>query len=264
MSLRYRLVRALAAPLSRLAHGLGDEQRFYLLGEIGQSLLPRYPLKWPQIEWWKEERFAAYLQKFSEENGFNADRRIMVSELLRLVDGVAGDTAECGVFQGAGSYLICAANEPHPERVHHVFDSFEGLSAPTDHDAGYWEPGDLAFGLEGVRQNLASFARVEYHKGWIPERFADVEGRKFSFVHIDVDLAQPTRDSIEFFYPRLADGGIILCDDYGFETCPGATQMIDAYLADKPEKMVRLSGGGGFMIKGLQTGRPPLSNVPTA
>ncbi len=46
-------------------------------------------------------------------------------------------------------------------------------------------------------------------------------------------------------------GGVIICDDYGFATCPGATKAIDEYLRDKPEKMVMLSDGGGFLIKGI-------------
>ena len=93
-------------------------------------------------------------------------------------------------------------------------------------------------------------------KGWIPERFPDVEDRKFSFLHIDIDLYEPTRDSVAFFYPRMSDGGIILCDDYGSTFCSGATKAIDEYLADKPEKMISLSGGGGFLIKGCPTAMP--------
>jgi hypothetical protein len=51
----------------------------------------------------------------------------------------------------------------------------------------------------------------------------------------------------------MSPGGIILCDDYGFTSCPGATKSIDEFLNDKPEKMISLADGGGFMIKGVQT-----------
>ena len=86
-----------------------------------------------------------------------------------------------------------------------------------------------------------------------PDRFNEVADRRFSFLHIDVDLYEPTRDSIAFFYPRMNVGGVIICDDYGFATCPGATKAIDEYLRDKPEKMMTLSDGGGFLIKGIPT-----------
>ncbi len=78
-------------------------------------------------------------------------------------------------------------------------------------------------------------------------------GKRFAFVHIDVDLHEPTMDSVEFFYPRLAPGGILLCDDYAIGTCVGATEAIDDFFDDKPEKMIALDAGGGFMIKGVVT-----------
>jgi hypothetical protein len=103
-------------------------------------------------------------------------------------------------------------------------------------------------GIEEVRDALCEFSDVQFHAGWIPDRFDEVKDQRFSFVHIDVDLAEPTRESLAFFYPRMEAGGIIACDDYGISTCPGATQAIDHYLADKPEKMLPLPDGGGFLI----------------
>ncbi len=63
-------------------------------------------------------------------------------------------------------------------------------------------------------------------------------------------------DSIEFFYERLSQGGILICDDYGFSTCPGATQAIDEFLEDKLEKMIMLPDCGGFIIKGYHILKP--------
>lgn len=252
-----RLLRTLVRNASR---GLTPEARFSLLASLGSVLVPEYRFKWPQMEWWHDDAFTRYLARFGEAAGFNADRRLMVHELIRLTEGVPGDTAECGVYQGAGSYVICAANAKDPDRSHHIFDSFAGLSEPSDQDGEHWTAGNLAFGLAGVRENLSEFERVHYYQGWIPERFPEVSDRRFSFVHIDVDLAEPTRDSIEFFYPLMNPGGIIVCDDYGFTTCPGATRAIDDFLAGRDEKMIRLSGGGGFMVKGSRTGAPPLSS----
>src|SRR5262249_36211137 len=134
-----------------------------------------------------------------------------------------------------------------------LFDSFEGVSEPVAIDGSHWRKGDLACPLDKARANLLPFNNISWHKGWIPDRFKDVEGRTFSFVHIDVDLYEPTRDSIRFFYPRVNPSGIVVCDDYGFESCPGATSAIDEFLADKPEKMISLPCGGGFLIKGCRT-----------
>ena len=248
--------RLLLAPLKLYRNRHDPLLNLRILREIGAMVIPEYRFKWPQLDWWQDEEFDAYLERFGELSGLNTDRRWMLSQLLRLTTGVAGDTAECGVFEGSSSYLICKANAMQPvfERTHYAFDSYEGLSQPGMEDGSHWTPGDLWAEVETVRSNLAGFTRVEIMKGWIPERFPEVAECRFAFVHIDVDLEQPTRDSIEFFYPRMNSGGIIVCDDYGFSTCPGATRAIDSYLGDKPEKMLAMSGGGGFLIAGCQTG----------
>ena len=230
--------------------------RFAALRYSGTILLPEYRFKWPQMAWWANSDFNDYLQRFKEIEGMNTDRRWMLGQLMRLTRDVPGDTAECGAFEGASSYLICKINSANPgqRRVQHVFDSFEGLSSPAVVDGTHWKTGDLSCSAEAVSKNLAEFSDgVLLHKGWIPDRFGDVADRRFAFVHIDVDLYQPTLDSVGFFYPRVNAGGVILCDDYGFTSCPGATQAIDEYLADKSEKMISLSGGGGFLIKGCAT-----------
>ena len=39
--------------------------------------------------------------------------------------------------------------------------------------------------------------------------------------HIDVDLYRPTLDSLEYFFPRMAAGGVIINDDYASPLFPG-------------------------------------------
>lgn len=229
--------------------------RLRLLRLAGRVFVPSYRFNWPQLDWWHNESFTQYLRRTGEYGGMNTARLWTVHQLLRLVATVPGDTAECGVFRGATSYLICDANQQLGKgaKIHHLFDSFEGLSEPGSTDGSHWARGDMKCDELTVRKVLADFPDIETHRGWIPERFPDVAGRSFSFVHIDVDLAEPTRQSLEFFYPRMQAGGIIVCDDYGMTTCPGATQVIDDFLGDKPEKMLRLPAGGGFFIQGRLT-----------
>lgn len=240
------------ATLLRMVRNRDSLLRFFLLRKLGAWLVPKYRFNWPQLAWWDDDVFSAYLRRFDEIDGCNSDRHWALGQLTRLVADVAGDTAECGVFRGASSYLICRGNQLAPNRrVHHLFDSFQGLSEPSILDGSFWSAGDLACPLSVVKENLEEFGEeaVCFHQGWIPERFHELSQSHFSFVHIDVDLHEPTRDSLEFFYPRMSEGGIILCDDYGFTSCPGATAAFDEYLMDKPEPMIALPCGGGFLIK---------------
>jgi O-methyltransferase len=228
----------------------GDEYaRFVLATNICQWLYPRYKCSDFGRFYLYDDDFLKYYESF-EGTGqyYTLDRKYTLAQLMKLVTDVAGDTAECGAYKGASSYLICQRLEGSNKK-HHVFDSFDGLSRPGPQDGSHWRPGDLAAGEEIIRANLTNFDFVVYHRGWIPEKFPEVAAARFSFLHLDVDLYQPTLDSLNFFYEKMSPGGLILCDDYGFLTCPGAKMAMDAFFADKPEQIVALSTGQGLVIK---------------
>ena len=101
-----------------------------------------------------------------------------------------------------------------------------------------------------VKINLQEFDFIKTYKGWIPSRFKEVEKLSFSFVHLDVDLYQPTLDSMKFFFPRLSKGGVIVCDDYGMTQFPGAKKAVDEYLyKNKHTFFYEVPLGGCFIIK---------------
>lgn len=208
------------------------------------------------LMWQDEPAFWEVWQASPYAGTQRLDRKFVLWSMARSTRNLPGDTAECGVLDGASSYLICSARADSGLPDHHAFDSFEGLSPPGPEDrprtavAFHWTAGDLAMPLEETQRKLGRFGNIHYHQGWIPERFPEIAARFFSFVHVDVDLYQPTRDSIEFFYPRLVPGGILLCDDYGYHTCPGARQAFDEFAATIPEQsVVHLPTGQGFIVK---------------
>jgi hypothetical protein len=232
----------------RLIHESGA--RFTALRLIAKWLCPEFRMRWCELDWTSDDEFNEYLALTGQPASINSGRRWMVYQLLRLSQNIPGDTVECGAYRGGSSYLICASNaQSQLAKAHHLFDSWQGLSEPSAID-GKWRQHDRSADIAEAKSLLSSFKNVHFYQGWIPERFPEVSARNFSFIHIDVDLHDPTKESIEFFYPRLNAGGIIVCDDYGFSDCRGATMAIDDFLKDKPEKMIALSDGGGFLIKG--------------
>lgn len=227
----------------------GDEYSRYLLAEgITQLIYPRYKFSEYGRLFLYDDEFIRWYESFESTNYRSLDRKYVLDQLMQLVTHIEGDTAECGAFRGASSYLICRRIKGLSKR-HHIFDSFEGLSEPRPEDGTYWRKGDLASPEEIIRHNLGEFDFVDYYKGWIPDRFQEVADRRFCFVHIDVDLYEPTLKSLEFFYERMSVGGIILCDDYGFKTCPGAKKAMDEFFEKRPEKIVSLPTGQGFIVK---------------
>ncbi len=245
-----KLGRALRAVGNLFRGGLIAEQQRFLFAELlSNTLYPKYKFAEFGRLYLEDREFLSIYESFEGTRNYHSlDRKYALAQLQLLTRAVPGDTVECGVFQGASSYVICRGSRG-TDKHHLIFDSFEGLSRPESDDGAYWQPGDLACAEDKVRARLADFHFVEYFKGWIPSRFQEVADRKFSFVHLDVDLYQPTKDSLHFFYPRLSPGGLLICDDYGFVTCPGSKKALDEFFADKQEKVVMLPTGQGFIQK---------------
>ena len=99
--------------------------------------------------------------------------------------------------------------------------------------------------LVAVKENLKEFAGITYHPGWIPASFTGLPVSSYRFVHVDVDLYDPTLDTLAYFYPRLAPGGLIVSDDYSW---PGARTAINEYCSEQGIKL-QLSNFGQAVIR---------------
>jgi O-methyltransferase len=206
----------------------------------------------PNLVWPDDVAFAETQARWNVM-GMPDDRRFFLFSTAASVRHVEGDTADIGVRFGTSSYFILSGVKDQ-QKPHHLFDSFEGLSEPTRDDMADgkttpWSKGDLRVDESVTRKNLAMFPNCHYYKGWIPDRFPDVGDRKFSFVHVDVDLYEPTRDSLAFFYQRVSPRGVIICDDYGFTSCHGARKAVNEFFADKPESIIHVPTGQALIVK---------------
>ena len=156
-----------------------------------------------------------------------------------------GFVAECGCFKGLSSHLMCktikSADSDFLGGGFQIFDSFEGLSVLQEEDqelapAGnshrppteIMKEGNFAVALEKVQANLSEFPNIQYFKGWIPHAFPKDNHSRYRFVHVDVDLYQPTIDSFEYFWPKLLPGAIMLCDDFNWSGAEKAVKEFSA------------------------------------
>ena len=197
-------------------------------------------------------------QMEATDNELRRQRHYVLNYLLRNTDLKDGNVCEIGCWRGLSAYQIATYLRSQDRKVvFHIFDSFEGLSEIESVDKYEYVKREtesirnqFACSLENVQDNLREFSFIKFHKGWIPERFHDVKDETFSFVHIDVDLYQPTLDSFTFFYPRLVAGGIMVFDDYGCIQFPGAKKAIDECVAmlDHPF-FIPLPSGQAFLMK---------------
>lgn len=133
---------------------------------------------------------------------------------------LSGAVAEAGVFQGDFAKLI---NRYFPEKDLYLFDTFTGFDERDILvEEGYEKDPERGEHFKQTSVNLVMSKmphpeNVIIKQGYVPETFAGLE-EKFCFVNLDMDLYQPTLAALEWFWPRMVDGGVILIHDYFDET----------------------------------------------
>ena len=152
---------------------------------------------------------------------------------------VPGSFAELGVYKGETARVmhLCA-----PERTLHLFDTFEGfpsedLKDETGKAAAYTTQHFADTGIDKVRKHLGNHPDIIFHKGYFPESAKGLEKEKFALVSMDADLHNPTIAGLEFFYPRLSPGGVILIHDYNLDW-PELMKAIDTFCTTIPESLI--------------------------
>lgn len=64
-----------------------------------------------------------------------------------------------------------------------------------------------------------------------------------------MNCAAPERAAAEYFWERLAPGGVILSDDYGFAGFESQRQALDEFAAARGVQVMALPTGQGLIIK---------------
>lgn len=169
---------------------------------------------------------------------------VNIHSLSKKASTLSGDFAELGVYKGGTARLI-ARNKGSKE--FHLFDSFEGMVDTSQYDIH--RKGDFHdTSLENVQRYLSGFERLSFYQGWFPQTTKGLEQRRYAFVHLDVDLYQSTLDALQFFYPRLVPGGMILSHDYNSLSCPGVAKAYKEFFSDKPEIIIELAGTSQCLV----------------
>ena len=227
-----------------------DQAKFRLAEKLFHYFYPNYFIgEWGKISF-LDKSFSDYYLKYDKVNFRSYERKYFLKELIKLTRTIEGDTVELGVYYGASSQLILEEIQSQKKK-HHMFDSWQGVSQPNLVDGNYWKKGYLNSSLVDCKNNLSVFKEniKIFHEGWIPDTFQNIsDDLLVSFVHFDLDLHQPTKDGLCFFYDKLSSGGIMLFDDYTFTSCPGVKKAVDDFFVGKAEEVIE-TPFSAFIIK---------------
>ena len=156
---------------------------------------------------------------------------------------ITGDIAEIGVYKGGTAWLLGSIFSESNRSVL-MFDTFAGMPDSADSIRDLHKEGDFSdTSLAAVTKLLSSRPNAIPVAGFFPATATPFAQHQFAFVHIDVDIYQSVLDCCDFFYPRLSTGGVLVFDDYGQRSCPGAKQAVDEFFASRPETPFYLRTG---------------------
>ena len=217
---------------------------------------------------------AATIELAKPHTAASLGRNLGMLDAVRYVheNGIPGAIVECGVWRG-GSMMIAAKllkDLGDTSRELYLYDTFEGMSAPTDADVmfdgtkaaavlneadkqegveNYW----CYAGVEFVRKNMLLTGypseRMHFVKGKVEDSIPKTLPGKIALLRLDTDWYESTAHELRHLYPLLVPGGPLIIDDYGH--WEGAKRAVDEYFATlKPRPFLsRLDYTGRLAIK---------------
>jgi hypothetical protein len=216
--------------------------------------------------------FRAIVDRVKPATMTTPERIIGLCRALEYVvrNQIHGDFVECGVYKG-GSTMAAALTLLHlgvPDRTLCLFDTFEGMSEPTEADietfsgqradallastdksSPYWAYAPL----EQVRRNLTSTGYppelLRFIKGRVEDTLPSEAPDQISVLRLDTDWYESTKHELDTLFPRLSVGGVLIIDDYGFWS--GARKAVDEYFQEHGIRMLlnRLDFTGHIGVK---------------
>lgn len=188
------------------------------------------------------------------------ERLVALSRAIDYVEAnkIDGDFVECGVWRG-GSMMLSALkliSLRKTDRELFLFDTFEGMSEPTEFDVHSTNKKDAKTlldeaeqvpgfniwcisALEEVEQNLKSTGypedKMHFIKGKVEDTLPCNDIKKISILRLDTDWYESTKHELETLFDKLERGGVLIIDDYGHWS--GAQKAVDEFLEKNNIKM---------------------------
>jgi O-methyltransferase len=235
------------------------QSMFKLVGRIIGRKKSKRPDPFPVELTSRERGFFEYVKQ--NKLSMTSDERMFTTMMAckYVVElGIEGDFVECGVWRGGNALLAAAMFKIYaaPRKVY-LFDTFEGMTQPTDFDRR------ASTGESALRKYLGS--QRKSHNSWCYASLDDVKSNfqkagllddnivfvkgdvvstlavadnvpaRISVLRLDTDWYESSKAELEALYPRLSIGGALLIDDYGhWAGCRQATDDFFVKYGNRP------------------------------
>ena len=184
---------------------------------------------------------------------------------------IPGDLVECGVWRGGAAAMMALAHLGSGSKTFRqlqLFDSWKGLPEPDGeldgtfaveysggaHNGKLKPVGKCVASLDEARYLLETQVGypsdlVHYHVGWFQETLPRTELGAISLLRLDGDWYESTKLCLEYLYPRVVKGGIVVLDDYGYWS--GCRKATDEFLQiqSDPIMLHHIDDTGRYFLK---------------
>ena len=174
--------------------------------------------------------------------------------LTQETEKVVGDVIEIGVFKGGTASIIAKKlKEMDSSRKLYLCDTFAGVVKTSKNDS-FYSDGDIKHEDESFVEDLikktSAFKNFIILKGIFPDETAHlVSSKKFSLVHIDVDVYYSAKNIIDWIWPKMSKGGVLIAQDFGYQASRGVTKIIEEKRVLKDAIFIHNINGNGLLIK---------------
>ena len=208
-----------------------DEEKF-ILSQFAH--LPDQSAALDVLAW---RHFIVYWSALSAAKATQANRKNLV---------------EAGTCDGLTAYFAMQAfRSTGVEFKCFMYDSWEAMKSQDLLESERSKAGMYSYlRLETTIQNLQEFSDLTvFNKGYIPDSFSDSDNPEdIVWLHVDLNAATPTRDSLDFFYHKLLPGGIILFDDYASHDHVETKRVVDNFFQHKNVNVLQLPTGQAIVF----------------
>ena len=206
------------------------------------------------VEFLREESFKrAYGAAEKQHSGRNMRWRSHVAQWAGFqASFLEGDFVECGVNRAFLSTSVMEAInfKEIKHKNFYLVDTFSGLVPEllTDKDrAAHWNEYPDVYDF--VVNSFKDYPNVHVVKGAVPDILPSIEVEKVCYLSIDMNCVAPERAALEYFWPKLVQGGIIILDDYLFKGHEAQKETADEFAKIVGARILSLPTGQGLLIK---------------
>src|SRR5271157_2780388 len=136
---------------------------------------------------------------------------------LRSCGSQQFNMVEAGVADGVSAFFtLRVASETRGDKRFsmHLYDTWGAMRKEELLASEYANIGKFSeLNIDRTKRNLSEFSgNTVYHQGYVPESLdhAPAPPSSVNFIHIDINAATPTRNLLDFFWPRLVGKAVIL------------------------------------------------------